>query len=320
MSNLSITTNIEKPKISRINEINKLLSQGENIISYLTDGHSKMTSVEDEMISYDLRAGKDLAKYLKDPSMYKSVAEKIAHYIIETGCNSGKLFECGSGEGILLSEICDRDDCKFLWARGCDISWSRTAYAKKTSLLKEKRNSIDLDFIVGNFFHLPLKDNSIDVLYTMQGIYGMGGNEEILLKELYRVVSGYLILIEPCYELADSISKERMERLGYVKNLRSTAEKLGYEIVKYEKFGLDSNPLNPAAVLIIKKNVVNENEDALCCPYTYSDLIQIGNVYYCEESKLSYPILNGVACITRENAVVTSQIKRIHEIDKNQFL
>ncbi len=297
-------------KKARIKEINSLLDKGENIISYLTDEHNKLTTVEDEMISYDLRAGEDLARYYEDSSLSDKIIDKICHYIRELCCITGKIVECGAGEGINLVGVINKGNFKFSWARGLDISWSRTAYARKFSKNKDT-HGIDLDFIVGDFFHLPFKDDSIDILYTMQGIYGMGGYEEELLKELYRVTKGYLILIEPCYELACQQARARMKRLGYVKGLCEKARFLGYEIVKYELFGVDSNPLNPAAALIIKKNVISEKNDsgnALCCPYTHCSMEIVGDAYYCEESKLSYPIINGVACLTRENAVVTSKV------------
>lgn len=296
-------------KIGRINEIKELLERDENIISYLTENHRNATSVEDEMISYDLRAGQDIKNYNDNPELYNRIADKIFSYIVSIGANDGRILECGSGEGIVLSEICANESCEFSWARGIDISWSRTAYAKKYIKNRNYMNC-DIDFFVADFFHLPVKSNSIDVVYTMQGIYGMGGYEEPLLRELYRCTNKYLILIEPCYELAEEQAKARMDKLGYVKNLKGTAEALGYNIIMYEMFGLDANPLNPAAVLIIEKKAIDleKNDNAICCPFSYGDIVKIGNAYYCDESKLSYPILNGVACLTRENAIVSSKI------------
>lgn len=296
-------------KKGKIKEISILLEKGTNIISYLTDNHSKPTTAEDEMISYDLRAGGDLDCYAKAPSLFDKVRDRICHYIRETGCTTGNIVECGAGEGINLTGIINKGGFQFSWARGLDISWSRVAYAKNFAQ-KIDTHGTDLDFIVGNFFHLPFKDNSIDILYTMQGIYGMGGYETDILKELYRVVNGYLILIEPSFELAGEQARIRMERLGYVRGLWEKAASLGYTIIKYELFGVDANPLNPAAVLIIKKSTtVKEKMDSvLCCPYTYCDMELIGNAYFCKESMLSYPIINGIACLTRENAVITSKL------------
>ncbi len=300
-------------KIGRVNEINELLKKDVNIISYLTDNHTDTTSAEDEMISYDLRAGNDLRVYQENPELYNMIADRILSYICEIDGNAGRIVECGAGEGIVLSQICKSEKCGFSWARGLDISWSRTAYAKK-NLIDFVDADINIDYVVADFFNLPFKDNSIDVIYTMQGIYGMGGHEEVLLKELYRCSRKYVVLIEPCYEMAGQEAKERMERLGYVKNLKIIAEYLKYDVVKYELFGLDSNPLNPAAVMIIKKNKVvsNDNGSAMCCPFSHGDLTIIGNAYYCDASKLSYPILNGVACLTKENAIVSSKMLELY--------
>lgn len=305
-------------KKGRIKEINALLNSGGNIISYLTESHSKSTTTEDEMISYDLRAGRDLEHYEQEPSFFHKVRDRICHYIRETGCTTGNIVECGAGEGINLTGIINQGRFRFSWARGLDISWSRVAYARKFATSIDTHGT-DLDFIVGDFFHLPFKNDSIDILYTMQGIYGMGGHETELLKELYRVVKDYLILIEPSYELAGEQARLRMEQMGYVRGLKEKGESLGYKIVKYELFGVDSNPLNPAAVLIIKKDSPLKKEqinNALCCPYTYCDMDMIGNAYFCEESRLAYPVINGVACLTRENAVIASKMLSCAGYDK----
>lgn len=50
---------------------------------------------------------------------------------------------------------------------------------------------------------MPLKDNSIDIVYTSHSIEPNGGREEEALEELYRVANKYLILLEPDYELAN---------------------------------------------------------------------------------------------------------------------
>ncbi len=298
-------------KKANLNKLNSLLGQGENIIQYLTKNHMEDTSVEDEMISYDLRAGEDIRRYEQNPELENRVVEKIKSYIKETGYDAASIVECGSGEGLNLTGIISDKECKYSWARGVDISWSRSFVAQRYSRGKIPEN-IDADFIVGDFFQLPFKDNSIDIVYTMQGIYGMGGREKTLLTELYRITKGYLILIEPSYELGGDNAKKRMERLGYVKGLPATADEMGLNVVKYELFGEDINPLNPAAVLMIKKMAKTAVQDPLCCPITRTDIELIGNAYYSKDAMLSYPVLNGIACLTKENAVVASKMNEIY--------
>lgn len=301
-------------KLAQLKNLRKKLDEGENIISVLTDNHSIPTSAEDEMISYDMRAGVDLEKYNIDPSIRNRVVSKIASYIEYTGITTGKIVECGSGEGMNLSLLTMKKRMGFSWARGFDISWSRNKIAQRFSY-NHSRRDMDIDFAIGDFFNLPLKDSSIDMLFTMQGIYAMGGREVEILKEFKRVTKEYLVIIEPTYEMADETSKKRMDSLGYVKNIAGAARSIGLEVVRQELLGADQNPLNPAAAIILKKcdtshdNKEYDSESALCCPITRTTLKKIGQVYYSEESMLSYPIINGVASLLDTSAVVTTKLK-----------
>ncbi|CAM5272174.1 Methyltransferase domain-containing protein OS=Lysinibacillus sphaericus OX=1421 GN=LS41612_21290 PE=4 SV=1 [Lysinibacillus sphaericus] len=67
---------------------------------------------------------------------------------------------------------------------------------------------------------MPLANNSIDLVYTVHALEPNGGKELEALKELYRVASKYVVLVEPYYEGANSEAKERMDRLGYIKGIR----------------------------------------------------------------------------------------------------
>ena len=74
-------------------------------------------------------------------------------------------------------------------------------------------------FFVGNMFHIPFADNSIDIVYTSHSMEPNGGREKEAMAELYRVAGKYLVLLEPSYELATDDGKQRMDRLGYVKGM-----------------------------------------------------------------------------------------------------
>lgn len=293
--------------IEKLNELKNMCSNGKNIIEYLTEGHRRPTTAEDEMISYDLRAGKDIEDYKKDDNLTNRVVRRIVSFFEDIGCLSGSVLECGSGEGIKLVSLLNQKQVGFSWAGGVDISWSRV---KKAQQFSEEylTSDVNINFFVGDIFQLPLKTSSVDIVYTMQGIYGFGGRERECMKELYRVAAKYLVLIEPSYELANEDARKRMISLGYVRNLLQTAEELHYKIIKYELFGEDVNPLNPAAVLIIEKGENVNCLNPLCCPVTQMDVRRIGNAYFCDKSLLSYPILNGVPCMTKENAIVTAKM------------
>lgn len=297
--------NTNLKKISRLKEIKELCNQGKNIVEYLTNGHVDITSALDEEISYDIRAGADVAAYKVSPITRERTVERI-HYFLSDYVSAGDIIcECGCGEGLNLTLLSKYDDVtgKML---GIDISWSRLNEAVKFSQSK----GAEIKFLMGDIFSLPIKSDSIDIVYTMQGIYGLGGHEEVLIQELYRVTGKYLILIEPCYEMANDEAKKRMDRLGYVKGLKGIAESLGMDVVRYELFGEDENPLNPASVIVIRKadGRTSGNKEYLCDPITKDEVKKIDSVYYAEHAMLSYPVICGIPCFLPGSAIITTKL------------
>lgn len=296
----------------KYSQVKELCSTNENIIDRLSDGRKLLTTSVDEMISYDIRAGVDSEEFEKNPEFTISVSNKIAEYINSLGLTDFSVMECGCGEGTKIINLLNVLEHGVSWAFGIDISWSRIKYAinnyKKFGEKKELCH-----FCVADMFSLPFEDESIDIVYTMQGIYAMGGSEKRVVKELLRVASQYLILIEPSYELASEDARSRMVRLNYVKGLKYVVEELGYKILKFEPFGVDSNPKNPAAVIIVEKNFnksrkKNSADVQLCDPITHDRLELVKNVYFSIGSKLSYPVIDGIPCLTPDNAIVTTKL------------
>lgn len=165
--------------------------------------------------------------------------------------------------------------------------------------------------VMGNMFSLPLKDSSIDIVFTRTAIEPNGGHEREILQELYRITNEYLILIEPAYDLADDRAKKYMRKCGYVTKLYDTAKKLGYKIIMWELYGIsvNPNPLNPLGIMIIEKRHGNEIENPLCCPITKGELVKLGTAYFSEKALLAYPVLNGVPCLMSEYAIVATKMK-----------
>ena len=58
-----------------------------------------------------------------------------------------------------------------------------------------------------------------------------GGRLKQLMAELFRVTIDKLVLFEPCYEINTDAGKERMDRLGYIKNLDGVIAELGGKII-----------------------------------------------------------------------------------------
>lgn len=302
--------------IAVIKKIKQIYSDGGNIIRYLKNAdHRMQNEIEDIMISYDFQAG-SYTDVFRNHAAYGSIkkhqAEKLAGIIDGFACPIESLLEAGVGEATTLVPTWNylkRKDIE--WFGGNDISYSRIHVARQFAAEEEAENA---NLFVANIFDMPIKDNGMDVVYTFHSIEPNGGFESELLDELYRIAKKYIILIEPDYNLADDAGKRRMDENGYVKDVAGIAKNKGWKIIVDEPFGIDSNALNPAGLLVIEKNPHDESNRSagkFCCPVTHTDLEVIGNAYFSRESLLAYPVLNGIPCLRKENAILATKMAEV---------
>lgn len=291
-------------------ELKKMYAQGENISALLRQelGINQNTQKIIE-ISYDMQTGSYI-EAMKDENMAKhkeKYTEEIAKIIFSL-CQPASLLEAGVGEATTLSGVLKHFK-KEISSYGFDLSWSRVAYAQKWLHTQGIANTI---LCSGDLFNIPFLDNSIDVVYTSHSIEPNGGNEEQILRELYRVAKKYLILLEPGYELSSEEAKQRMDYHGYCKNLKGISHSLGYEVLKHELFPYNSNPLNPTVLTIISKQSDTEvTSDVFACPKFKTPLKKIGNTLYSPEALVAYPILGGIPCLRIENGIFASKYQEV---------
>jgi hypothetical protein len=159
----------------------------------------------------------------------------------------------------------------------------------------------------GSLSDIPYADNSFDTVYTAHSIEPNGGQEARIVSELFRVASRYLLLIEPCYELASSEGKARIDKLGYCKGLRSHAEALGMNVVLHEPYPNTANSLNPTAITVIEKSPhALSARPTYQCPRFKESLVSDGTFCYSLDTFAVYPILAGIPCLRKENAIIAS--------------
>lgn len=293
----------------RQDKLKELYDKGENISAYLrNEAGSDFTKEEIIEISYDLQTGSYI-KGMEDShhlAFKKLYTKEIAKEIL-TLCTPSTIMEAGVGEATTLSGVIQNlsSDIKSF---GFDISWSRAAYANQWL---KKQSIHNATICTGNLLDIPFVDNAIDVVYTSHSIEPNGGKEEEILKELYRVTKKYLILLEPGYELANDDAKSRMDSHGYCKNLKSTAEALGFNVIKYQLFPFSANPLNPTALMIIEKKEQTEpfHSELFACPKFKTPLVKIGGMYYSENAMSIYPVILDIPCLRTENRILASKYK-----------
>ena len=300
-----------------LQKLKEVYSRNENLIQYMKNqSQTQANTTEQIMISYDFQAGTYMEGYYQDPSEYDQTAQRLAEIILAKSI-SGTVVEAGVGEASILVPLLNELDAHkkpyFQSVYGFDISWSRIKAAKAFA---KAQGQDKIQFFMGDLLNIPIRDNSFDLVYTNHAIEPNYGREKEILEELYRVTRKYLILREPCYEFAGQEARARMKKHGYVTKLYQSAQELGYEIETYGLFHSSPEDRNPSGLMIIRKECSMEEEqerDGLfACPVSQKNMKKYENPmgeadYYCPESMLVYPIIQGVPCSTANNAVVATK-------------
>lgn len=291
-------------------ELKELYEKRQNISAFLREEMGSQENTREIIeIAYDLQTGSYISA-LNNPVMgkHKEDYTKEICKIIRSLCDPHSILEAGVGEATTFSGVL-RNLRKNVKSYGFDLSWSRVAYAKNWL---SKNGSRDTVLCTGDLSNIPFADNSIDIVYTTHSIEPNGGNEEPILRELYRVAKKYLILLEPGYELADDEVKERMVSHGYCKGLEKISRSLGYDVLEHRLFPYTANPLNPTALTIIRKEgVAEEVPCTLACPKWKSELQDIDGMLFSPEAQVVYPVVGDIPCLRIENGILASKYPEI---------
>ncbi len=291
-------------------QLKKLYNQGQNISAFMRrEMGVEYNTREIIEVSYDLQTGSYIAAMENE-----EIAEHKEEYSREIARTMLSLYEpvsvleAGIGEATTFSGVL-RNLGNEIDSYGFDLSWSRVTYAEKWLHSKGIINTV---LCSGDLLNIPFLDNSIDIVYTSHSIEPNGGNEEPILRELYRVAGKFLILLEPGYELANDEARKRMDSHGYCKNLKGISDLLGYDVIEHKLFPYTSNSLNPTALTIIRKDSDTElPSDVLACPKFKTPLKRIGGMLFSPEALVVYPIVGGIPCLRIENGIFASKYEEV---------
>lgn len=286
-------------------------AQGGNAMAWARANSAKAgNELVSTLVAYDLQAGSYVAYARENPNYVNKWCAQLADLIQPYMEPGDKILEVGVGEATTLTGVIKAVNCKNTSAFGLDVSWSRIKVAKKWA----EENAVDTNLFVGDIFSIPMADNSIDVVYTSHSLEPNGGREEAAINELLRVARKAVVLVEPLYELAPENAQKRMAEHGYVRNLKSTAERLGASVVEYGLLDICSNPLNPSGVVLMVKSGATSRRDSKIvrvgwqCPLTGVPLIDQGDIFYAEQVGIAYPVMRGIPLLRAEHGVVASKI------------
>jgi len=308
-----VQTNAEK--LGRvISGMRSAYMRGDNAMAWARANTNEIgNTVVSTLVAYDLQAGSYVANARANPSFVNTWCKQLASLIkphVEAG---DSVLEVGMGEATTLAGVVKSLNISIdISPFGFDVSWSRVKVAQKWV----SDNDVDARTFVGDLFHIPLADNSIDVIYTSHSLEPNGGREVPAIKELLRVARKAVILVEPIYELAPEEAQKRMDEHCYVRNLKQTAEQLAAKVIKYGLLEHCSNPLNPSGVVALVKTDIQPKENVTSislqevwqCPLTGTHLKEDRDLFYAEQVGIAYPVLRGIPLLRAEHGVLASQI------------
>lgn len=292
----------------------KAYSEGRNITSLLRQQKNSDTNTAEIIeAAYDLQAGsyiRYVENNLETSVLYSAELAQILSQYIKP---NSSLLDVGTGElttlSLLLPELEQKPDNVFAF----DISWSRIHKGIRFAQKSMREDFQLLTPFVGEIGEIPLLDKSINITTSSHALEPNGGRVKELIEELFRVTIDKLVLFEPCYETNSKEGKERMDKLGYIKNIDGIVEELGGEVI--EKIALNSiiNPLNPTTCFVIKvpTNSIQPNNTAdsiFSVPGTNIPLQQEDNVYHASQTGLSYPILKNIPVLKSNCAILTTAL------------
>jgi uncharacterized protein YbaR (Trm112 family) len=190
-----------------------------------------------------------------------------------------------------------------------DISLSRLAVGRKyvrEQLDETLRGKIHP--VAATLFNLPLATGGVDVVWTSHALEPNGGREAEAITELARIARKYLVLFEPSYERNSAAGRERMERLGYIRNLEGAIASIPeLELVDVIKMARTEDDLNPTYAHVIRKKSGDSVADsALRCPITYGPLDSREGYLYSRNALLAFPVVEGIPVLRPDKGICAS--------------
>jgi len=296
-----------------LSHLQKLYKEGTNITDYLSRLENKKNSLASVEIAYDLQAGSYIDYYLKNKSILKKYYSEISDILSSTVPRAKKVLDCGTGEMTTLSGIVKHGIFENSDIYAFDVSFSRIHVGTQFAEDHLSSSVASVNSFVADTGAIPLKSNSVDCVITVHSLEPNRDRLDDLISEIFRVSAGVVVLFEPSYERNSIEGKNRMDKLGYIRNLPSTIKRNGGHLRDIIPLASALNPLNPTHAYIIDLPEhtlpAASAQEIFACPITGEDLFFYNGHISSGNSLLSYPYLDGVPLLRDNYAVVTTQFK-----------
>jgi SAM-dependent methyltransferase len=288
-------------------ELRDLYRDGLNISEFIRSQENSSTNTSTVILyAYDVQAGSYTANLRnQDFAAHKAeVGRKLAAIIDQFDPES--ILDAGIGEATTTVPILAAMHHKPRRILGLDLSLSRLLYARR---YLSANGFSDARLFTGDLENIPLPDGAVDVVVTVHAVEPNHGREEAILRELIRVARRALVMVEPSWEFGSAGTRARIERLGYVQNLADTLESLGHSPSRFEKWGLDINPDNEAALIVVAKPAGGSTPHCdFVSPISRQPLLPRPDCWFCPMDGHAFPVIAGIPCLTVDGAVPASKL------------
>jgi SAM-dependent methyltransferase len=303
-------------KYPNVLEAKKAFKEGVNLISEL-QSHSECNLNLSSIIefSYDIQAGSYVEGAKANIEYLKRYSKELAKILSSNIKTTDTILDIGTGEMTTLSHVLSSVDNNPAHCYALDISWSRIFKGLEYAKNNMGVNFSNLTPFVADIREIPLLDKSINITISNHALEPNGENLKNLMLEIFRVTRDLLILFEPCYEINSKAGKERMDSLGYIKNIDGVVKDLGGQLIEKINIINIANPLNPTVCFLIQPPSVkkrgmeiNSCKDILAVPGTNIPLKNDGEFYFSHETGLFFPILKSIPVLKYQNAILGSAL------------
>jgi ubiquinone/menaquinone biosynthesis C-methylase UbiE len=289
------------------NEIRALFDRGKNVMEWVASVEGNRTNSDTAILyAYDAQAGSYVAQ-LKDEkrrSFQDAFCQRLAGVL--DGLAPTSLLDAGTGEGTSLAPLLQHMKARPAHVLGFDLSLSRLLFAREQLKGHGRNNAV---LFTAALDQIPLASSSVDLVLTMHAVEPNHGREDVILGELLRVARRYLVMIEPSFEHATAEGRARMERLGYARDLPGILQRLGHPASTVEPWPLNANPLNPAALIIVKKSAdASDAVPQFVSPISGRNLIRRSDCWFCPDDGHAFPLIAQIPCLTTGSAILASKL------------
>ena len=186
----------------------------------------------------------DEVRFVSEMAYLDYYRRVLANTIARLGARS--VLEVGAGELNTLLPVVQLLVGRLDKAAALDISEKRLAVGRAHDTA-----GLISSFITASADRIPLPDGSYDVIFTTHCLEQSPEILESALREFVRVASRYILLAEPAYELAHSVQRRRIRKMGYVRGIPHTAKRLGLNVVSHQLMPVREY-LNGTAITLIE--------------------------------------------------------------------